>query len=458
MEYDRAEDKEPYKAAAINRFRSSWYDIHLFASFWRITETAQSIHTFMKTPGAYRFAKDIAELSPDMIRTVLIDDAYKVQKVSIESLYANPDVPSNVRKALSSLHQATANLIGSDGHRRALRYEGNAYTMRFGPPLLFTTPNVADDKQVLLLVVQGEEYHLTRELTETYRDMKQRLAADPVGQVIVFELMIKLFFQHVLGIDETAIGWPRGGGYGMTGANKEFGLAFDGAATGAFGKVAAAFGPIEAQGRGSLHPHILVWLHLTSMQETLDLLRRDHAQFQTRITDWMQQLMSAVAMVQNSAVTELPGLMSNGVDKLEVEQLPFGVNERDYYKADGEAEKPSEEEIPISQQDRRLYVPSRSERGQWVEAERPLLPYINSRGEEVSREIWLEQQMAESKGIWGFKVRKHVCAKCPEYALNIEDDGPRPEAGIQCSVESAIALHAGCSCSVYSILCACNAI
>ena len=58
LEYDVPGDETPYRAAPINRFRASWYDLHLLASFWRITETAKSIHTFMKTPGAFSFCKD----------------------------------------------------------------------------------------------------------------------------------------------------------------------------------------------------------------------------------------------------------------------------------------------------------------------------------------------------------------------------------------------------------------
>eukprot|EP00973_Karenia_brevis_P061872 8605125-Karenia_brevis.AAC.1 len=58
------DDKEPYKAAPINCFRSSWYDIHLSSSFWRVTETTRSVHAFMKTPGAYGYASACAQVAP----------------------------------------------------------------------------------------------------------------------------------------------------------------------------------------------------------------------------------------------------------------------------------------------------------------------------------------------------------------------------------------------------------
>ena len=64
---------------------------------------------------------------------------------------------------------------------------------------------MADTKQILLLKVQDQEVYLDEEqldptLLPKYRDMMQRLASDPVGQTLVFELIMRLLFIHVLGI------------------------------------------------------------------------------------------------------------------------------------------------------------------------------------------------------------------------------------------------------------------
>ena len=63
----------------------------------------------------------------------------------------------------------------------------------FGPPLVFATPNLADTKQVLLLEVQG--YRVNFDVSQDtandlpkYRDVMCRLACDPGGQTVVFEL------------------------------------------------------------------------------------------------------------------------------------------------------------------------------------------------------------------------------------------------------------------------------
>ena len=46
-----------------------------------------------------------------------------------------------------------------------------------------------------------------------------------------------------------------------------------------FGPIAAAFGAVEAQGRGSLHPHILVWLLQAQLQVLLKMLQRERDAF-----------------------------------------------------------------------------------------------------------------------------------------------------------------------------------
>jgi hypothetical protein len=78
--------------------------------------------------------------------------------------------------------------------------------------------------------------------------MTQRLARDPVGQVIVFELMIRLFFYHVLGVRPELVGWERGAVRKAAEQWVSDGVAQDWPHVGMFGLVAAAFGPVEAQG------------------------------------------------------------------------------------------------------------------------------------------------------------------------------------------------------------------
>ena len=79
-------------------------------------------------------------------------------------------------------------------------------------------------------------------------EMLKRVARDPVGQAMVFDLMVRLFLEHVLGASSKAGSLQFGDGFA---ANDRGGL---------FGTVQGYFAPIETQGRGGLHPHIHVWI------------------------------------------------------------------------------------------------------------------------------------------------------------------------------------------------------
>ena len=201
---------ETYRAHTMNRFRDSWYDVHVLHSFWRVTETTKSVHAFMRTPGGFGTASACAEVKPEMLEAVQLKMQQTKQKATVQGILQDTDTPQVLRTALRTMGQATASLGGSDGHRKELRGEGEAYTLRYGPPMQFITPNLADTKQHLILIVQGEEYRFEPDVEVSYREMTQRVACDPVGQSIVFELMIRLSFIHVLGLRQETVGWQRG--------------------------------------------------------------------------------------------------------------------------------------------------------------------------------------------------------------------------------------------------------
>ena len=100
---------------------------------------------------------------------------------------------------------ATVDVIGTGGHRRLCRHEGWAYMCLQGPQLIFVTPSLADSKQPLLSNAQGQEIRLDDSLENDgvlphYRDMLRRLARGPVGQTVMFELVVRMFFLYFLGV------------------------------------------------------------------------------------------------------------------------------------------------------------------------------------------------------------------------------------------------------------------
>ena len=242
--------------------------------------------------------------------------------------------------------------------------------------------------------------------------------------------MMRLFFTRVLGIRTELIGWRRGNVMKLGKMWNGNGIAADFTASWLFGPIAAAFGPIEAQGRGSLHPHILIWLLLTELSDLLVWMLRDRSNFRQRLNMWMRELIASVASVQESAVTALPRSMQPGapaVDPALVPPLPFGRNERARYQADGQDDMASAADRRAqgqgdedgTEEDQKLYyyVPTNAEEDAWQNATRPDLPLRNGAGEEVSEEAWQKAQVESNASLWIKKVSEWASGQFPSYRL-----------------------------------------
>ena len=84
------------------------------------------------------------------------------------------------------------------------------------------------------------------------------------------------------------------------------GVAASSTAPGIFGPILAVRGEIETHGRGSLHPHILVWLLGVPLYIILQLLHSDPARLQTRLRDFMRATVAAMESTVQSSIECLP--------------------------------------------------------------------------------------------------------------------------------------------------------
>jgi hypothetical protein len=164
MEYSLPTDTEPFKVRAadgnieINRFAGDWVTHHLFSSLRVLASQQESAHAFLKN-GGIAWAHKVRQLTPE-----LLSQSARLAGAGddIKAIAQNSRTPQLVRDALNMMQMATAHVLGTDGHRRLCRHEGQAFTTLFGPPLMFCTPNLADGKQCLLLVAQNEKYFWMR--------------------------------------------------------------------------------------------------------------------------------------------------------------------------------------------------------------------------------------------------------------------------------------------------------
>ena len=166
MEYNLPTDKEDFTVRTggagpeVNRFAADWITHYVFSSLGVQASQQESTHAFLKT-GGIAWASKVQKLTPE-----LLAESARASSIGddIKAIAQNKNTPQLVRDALNMMQMATSHVIGTDGHRRLCRHEGNAYTTLFGPPLVFCTPNLADGKQPLLLVVQNENVYLDASL------------------------------------------------------------------------------------------------------------------------------------------------------------------------------------------------------------------------------------------------------------------------------------------------------
>ena len=339
MVYSLDSDETPYVAPVKNRFTGDWVALHMMSTICRLTDQRNASYNFLKN-GGMAFAQNLKELrASDLALAARVVEP--TWGDSLQQVLKNDAVPRKVKACFEAMQAASANVVGTDGHRRHCRHEGWAYMEMFGPPLIFLTPNIADTQHPLLLVIQGETVDLgavAADMPDTlpkYRDMMRRLAQDPVAQTLQFEFLMRLFLQHVLNVRPETLDRRRGGVRAFAREWCSDGAAAASTGAGMLGPVAAFRGEIEAQGRGSLHPHVLVWLlcgHLDVMGQLADLLKHKKAELQLRLKHFMQMVVASFESLSHASVQAAPRLFDgSSVSK------PIGISQvaRNLSKYDG---------------------------------------------------------------------------------------------------------------------------
>eukprot|EP00959_Pyramimonas_sp_CCMP1952_P274159 5730646-Pyramimonas_sp.AAC.1 len=298
---------------------------------WRRKAIIKSARYFVRTQRLGESIADLAALTPEELTHAV---AVLGREAGLKDALSSPAVPQNVKSALRSMLLSNAHVVGSDAHRTTLRHISASYTRLFGPPLVFTTPNIADTRNLMVsLMYEGADVQRWRLLEETepempaLRDMLRRVAADPVSQAMVTNLMLELFLEHVVGVKEQR---------GATGVSD--GVAATGAC-GAFGLVRAYFGPVESQGRGGIHPHVHLWLLHPMTGAFLARLRAGEvAGLEERLRKWRDSVLAKVGSVQFDAAEEVGRQLGMvGADRLP--PLPLDAKARARAYVDGKLEK-----------------------------------------------------------------------------------------------------------------------
>ena len=157
----------------------------------------------------------------------------------------------HITRILSRVTTVACDLPGSNGYKIGLRNQIRALINFIGTPTLFVTLNPSDLNHPLVQLYAGydvslEEEMRGEELSEWNR--KVTVAKNPAACARFFHTIMSKFIWIILRYNRPG--------------------------KGLFGKCTGYFGTVEAQGRGTLHCHMLIWLagHLPpqKLRDTLD--------------------------------------------------------------------------------------------------------------------------------------------------------------------------------------------
>ena len=298
----------------VNRFRRWWLNLHVLGSFWRMLSSFQAVTVALRQQGMQTRLKEAAGMDVEMIAAAQGEEGAAADGRQAKATQA-------IRNIMATFQMAIGTAVGSDGYRVQNRHAGQAYTGLWGPSITFMTPNLADTKNVTLLLVQGEQIDLEDEGGDVieYAKLRLRLVHDPVGQAIMFELYMRLFYLFVLGVRPDAVAQPRGAGYYTV--PEEWcpdGVACSVLVVGAWGALLALRGEIEASGRGSLHAHIIAWLLTQCLRDRVQYLFQDRKTFKKNLRAWIRAWVNAVHSMHHSSVANLPRLFADEAQRGEL--------------------------------------------------------------------------------------------------------------------------------------------
>ncbi len=214
----------------------------------------------------------------------------KTLEIMTTKFKANPQYkPANdsevqIMKLLRDVTTVSHDLPGSNGHKLALRNEIRSLITYDGTPTLFVTLNPSDRDHPLVRFYAGDDIRVEDHMRgeDLSRWKRSILAArNPAACARFFDKMITSFITVIL----------RHGREGK----------------GLFGKCKAYYGTVEAQGRGTLHCHMLIWLEgHHSPQKLRDNMAASES-YREHLFKWVESVIKCELPGTESVVTEPAG-------------------------------------------------------------------------------------------------------------------------------------------------------
>lgn len=186
--------------------------------------------------------------------------------------FSNPGIRA-LRKQLSAIR---TQVVGTDESRAAIRSKIWGMNLAYNPPSLWITINPADTQDPIAQVLAGIDINLDEFCNTAGPDNEQRavnIASDPYASAKFFHFTIETILDCLFGIRKKREG-P---------ADPDVGI---------LGKVQGYIGTVEAQGRGTLHLHMLLWLKDAPSSKFMETALKNEV-FRQRIRDYIKSVVRA---------------------------------------------------------------------------------------------------------------------------------------------------------------------
>ena len=203
-----------------------------------------------------------------------------------DPLYTPQTAPEqDLLRLLNDVGMVARELPGTAGYKRRLRNEIRSLIYFRGTPALFVTLNPSDIHNPLVRLLAGDEIDLERaqqgvELSEWQRTV--HAASHPAACAMFFHLVISTFIDVIL-----RHGRPE---------------------RGLFGRCNAYFGTVEAQGRGTLHCHLLIWLEGHPNPQSMRDMMDASPGFRADLIQWLESLIKCELLGTTEEVREIDGI------------------------------------------------------------------------------------------------------------------------------------------------------
>lgn len=206
----------------------------------------------------------IASLRPSDLKEAEVDELEK-------RATTNP----RVRALRNQINATSSRILASNESRAAYRSQIWGTSLYMRPPSLWMTLNFSDMDEPVVQILCGEDIdmdHFDRFAGPDPDERARNVASNPVAAADGFHFLMKVVIETLIGVRRT----------GKTTKTT----------TGVLGDVSAYFGVVEAQGRGTLHLHMILWLHNAPNTEEMQRLLQTE-EFRAKMKAYISSMIRA---------------------------------------------------------------------------------------------------------------------------------------------------------------------